>query len=111
LDFTPWAFEADEQGVEMRVLSIRQTNIAEPLITTSYTTGGPAFLPDASDGSLYYYDQNVLQKMPAGIKDLVGSSPFRGSDGIVYIGVCCADHTPIPYTVRRGAQCMLAVYW
>lgn len=29
----------------------------------------------------------ALQKMPATIKELVESSPFRGNDGIVYIGM------------------------
>lgn len=34
---------------------------AEALVETQYTPGGPAFLPDVSDGSLYFYDQEALQ--------------------------------------------------
>eukprot|EP00123_Amoebidium_parasiticum_P006914 comp17742_c0_seq1/m.17721 comp17742_c0_seq1/g.17721 ORF comp17742_c0_seq1/g.17721 comp17742_c0_seq1/m.17721 type:complete len:176 (-) comp17742_c0_seq1:2-529(-) len=57
-----------------------------PLVRTNYMKAKALFLPDPTDGSLYYYDNRTLQRMPATMQDLVDASPLRGEDGSMYIG-------------------------
>ena len=49
----------------------------------------PVFLPDPKDGSIYTTgdnDQNILEKLPFTIPELVASSPCKSSDGTFYAG-------------------------
>eukprot|EP01134_Creolimax_fragrantissima_P006836 CFRG6836T1 len=70
-----------ETGVESWVFEPN-----EPLVTTTVRLSGPIFVPDVADGSLYYFNNATMQRMPATIQDLVESSPYRGADGAMYVG-------------------------
>ncbi|KNC79307.1 hypothetical protein SARC_08290, partial [Sphaeroforma arctica JP610] len=52
-----------ETGVEMWSFEPN-----EPLVATTVKVSGPVFVPDVADGTLYYYNNVTLQKMPATIQ-------------------------------------------
>ncbi|PAV79695.1 hypothetical protein WR25_05703 [Diploscapter pachys] len=66
---------------------IRWTLQEEPVLRAPNTVKqGFTFLPNPQDGSLYVLKDGSLKKLPFNIPQLVGASPCKGSDGILYAG-------------------------
>ncbi|GMT14573.1 hypothetical protein PFISCL1PPCAC_5870 [Pristionchus fissidentatus] len=59
----------------------------DPVIRAPSTvTQGFTFLPNPQDGSLYSLKEGLLRKLPFSIPQVVGASPVRGNDGVLYAG-------------------------
>ncbi|CAI8015664.1 Serine/threonine-protein kinase/endoribonuclease ire-1 [Geodia barretti] len=44
------------------------------------------FLPNPQDGSIYFYNNQNLERLPLTIPELVHMSPMRSADGLLYTG-------------------------
>lgn len=63
------------------------SSTSEPVLRAPNTVKqGFTFLPNPQDGSLYVLKDGSLKKLPFNIPQLVGASPCKGSDGILYAG-------------------------